>query len=111
MKEPEVRIKRAPIQDEFTRLPISKQRKYQLRRQRDLRCTMCGEPATQGSRCLKHLIAERERQRAYRRSRRRYYGTLSYRLQTLAKSEAVRPGVVANRRARVSLVEFAREVA
>ena len=45
---------RKRIQDEFTELPISRQRKYQLRMQRDKRCTECGQPAIQGSRCLKH---------------------------------------------------------
>jgi len=69
------------IEDEFTRLPISRQRKYQLRMQRDKRCTECGEPAEIGSRCLKHLILARERQRKKRGLKRRYYGTLSYRLQ------------------------------
>ena len=72
---------RRPIQDEFTELPISRQRKYQLRMQRDQRCTECGEPAAQGSRCLKHLVRARERQRKKRGLKRRYYNTLSYRLQ------------------------------
>jgi hypothetical protein len=72
---------RPRIQDEFTGLPISRQRKYQLRMQRDRRCTECGEPATIGSRCLKHLVKARERQRTKRGLKRRYYGTLSYKLQ------------------------------
>jgi hypothetical protein len=71
------------IQDEFTGLPISRQRKYQLRMQRDRRCTECGEPATKGSRCLKHLVKARERQRTKRGLKRRYYGTLSYKLQAV----------------------------
>jgi hypothetical protein len=82
------------INDEFTHLPISRQRKYQLRMQRDQRCTECGEPAVQASRCLKHLIRARERQRRNRGLKRRYYGTLSYKLQSAAKSEnAVRPTI------------------
>ena len=72
---------RPSILDEFTKLPISRQRKYQLRMKRDKRCTECGEPAAQGSRCLKHLITARERQREKRGLKRRYYGTLSYQLQ------------------------------
>jgi hypothetical protein len=72
---------RPRIQDEFTGLPISRQRKYQLRMQRDQRCTECGEPASIGSRCLKHLVRARERQRTKRGLKRRYYGTLSYKLQ------------------------------
>jgi hypothetical protein len=69
------------IEDEFTQLPISRQRKYQLRMQRDQRCTECGEPAAEGSRCLKHLVKARERQRKKRGLKRRYYNTLSYKLQ------------------------------
>ncbi len=69
------------IQDEFTDLPISRQRKYQLRMKRDKRCTECGQPAAEGSRCLKHLVKARERQRKKRGLKRRYYNTLSYKLQ------------------------------
>jgi hypothetical protein len=75
---------RKRIQDEFTELPISRQRKYQLRMQRDRRCTECGEPAIQGSRCLKHLVKARERQRKKRGLKRRYLNTLSYRLEAAA---------------------------
>jgi hypothetical protein len=82
---------RKSIKDEFTRLPISRQRKYQLRMQRDQRCTECGEPAVQASRCLKHLIKARERQRKSRGLKRRYYGTLSYKLESAAKPNPPRP--------------------
>ncbi len=75
---------RARIEDEFTRLPISKQRKYQLRMQRDQRCTVCGEPVIKGSRCLKHMVEARELQRKMLGLKRRYYGTLSYKLQGIA---------------------------
>jgi len=74
---------RKQIEDEFTYMPISRQRKYQLRMQRDKRCTECGEPAMMGSRCLKHLVKARERQRKKRGLKRRYYGTLSYKLQAV----------------------------
>lgn len=73
------------IQDEFTDLPISRQRKYQLRMKRDKRCTECGQPAAEGSRCLKHLVKARERQRKKRGLKRRYYNTLSYKLQNSDK--------------------------
>jgi hypothetical protein len=75
---------RKRIQDEFTDLPISRQRKYQLRMQRDRRCTECGQQAIQGSRCLKHLVKARERQRKKRGLKRRYLNTLSYRLESAA---------------------------
>jgi len=40
------------------------------------------EPAIQGSRCLKHLVKARERQRKKRGLKRRYFNTLSYRLES-----------------------------
>ena len=86
---------RKRIKDEFTGLRISRQRKYQLRMLRDRRCTECGQPAVQGSRCLKHLIKARERQRKKRGLRRRYYNTLSYRLEELDKAKT-------NKRARTA---------
>ena len=79
---------RKRIKDEYTDLAISRQRKYQLRMLRDKRCTECGQPAVQGSRCLKHLIKARERQRKKRGLRRRYHNTLSYRLQELERVQA-----------------------
>jgi hypothetical protein len=79
---------RKRIEDEFTHLRTSRQRKYQLRMLRDKRCTECGEPAVQGSRCLKHLIKARERQRKKRGLKRRYYNTLSYRLQAIEEGES-----------------------
>jgi hypothetical protein len=72
---------RRPIIDEFTYLNISRQRKYQMRKKRDGRCTQCGEPAASGARCLKHLILYREQQRKKKRARRRYDGAMSYRMQ------------------------------
>lgn len=70
-----------PIEDEFTGLKVSRQRKYQLRMQRDRRCTQCGVPVEAGSRCVKHLVLARERQRKRKGLRRRYWATLSYRLE------------------------------
>ena len=75
------------IEDEFTHLPVSRQRKYQLRMQREHRCSECGEPAAQGTRCLKHLVKARERQRKQRGLKRRYYGTLSYKLEAAARAK------------------------
>ena len=72
---------RRPIIDEFTYLNISRQRKYQMRKKRDGRCTQCGEPALSGARCLKHLVLYREQQRKKQRARRRYDGALRYRMQ------------------------------
>jgi hypothetical protein len=68
------------IRDEFTGLRVSRQRKYQLRKQRDGRCTECGEPTALGARCLKHLVRAREHQRKRLGLKRRYYNTRGYRL-------------------------------
>jgi hypothetical protein len=78
---------RKPIQDEFTDLPISRQRKYQLRMRRDQRCTICGEPALHGARCLKHMVKARERARKKLGLKRRYHRTLSYKLQRRSKAQ------------------------
>jgi hypothetical protein len=75
------------IRDEFTHLPISRQRKYQLRMEREGRCTECGRPAAEGARCLKHLVRARERERKKQGSVRRYKSTLSYRLQEKKKKK------------------------
>jgi hypothetical protein len=76
---------RVAIKDEFTDLPISRQRKYQMRMKRDRRCTECGAPAAEGSRCLEHLVKARERQRRKYGLKRRYL-TLSYQLEAMAKA-------------------------
>jgi len=75
---------RKKIQDEFTRMRVSRQRKYQMRMKRDKRCTECGAPAVHGSRCLEHLVKARERQRKKHGLKRRYKNTLSYRLEKAA---------------------------
>lgn len=78
------------IRDEYSHLKISRQRKYQLRMKRDKKCTECGEPVIEGSRCLKHMIRSRERQRKKLGLKRRYKTTLSYQLQQSAKAR--KPG-------------------
>ena len=86
------------IVDEFTNLKISRQRKYQLRQHRDNRCTICGESTPGASRCLKHLVLSRERQRKKLGLKRRYHGTLSYRLEAQSSksqrlpAESAHPG-------------------
>jgi hypothetical protein len=52
------------IVDEFTSLHVSRQRKYQLRKRRDRRCTVCGRPVAENTRlCRRHLMIERDRGR------------------------------------------------
>lgn len=45
---------RKKIEDEFTPLPLSNQRKWQLRRKRDKRCVSCGKPAVTTHYCQFH---------------------------------------------------------
>jgi hypothetical protein len=47
---------RSALQDEFTELPVSRQRKWQLRKRKEGRCEICGVPATSG-RCQFHHIS------------------------------------------------------
>ena len=74
------------IKDEFTDLPVSRQRRYQLRMQRDRRCVICGEPEVGPFFCLKHLIQTRERARRKLGTKRRWKGARSYRLEREMKS-------------------------
>jgi len=71
------------IKDDFTKLPISRQRKYQLRMKRDGRCISCGEPTVEGVFCLKHCVERRERTRKKIGAKRRWKGALSYRLEEM----------------------------
>jgi hypothetical protein len=47
------------IQDEFTKMRISRQRKYQLRRERDGKCRVCGSPCD-GALCIRHRKLQRK---------------------------------------------------
>jgi hypothetical protein len=69
------------IRDKFSKLPISRQRKYQLRRAREGKCEICGDPAAKGfARCPKCHVKARERQRHLRGHKRRWLNARSYRL-------------------------------
>lgn len=46
--------------DEFTHLPISRQRKWQLRQMVQGGCVLCGQPVISGHKCLRHMIQSRE---------------------------------------------------
>jgi hypothetical protein len=52
------------INDEFTHLKISRQRKKQLRYIRDGGCALCGDPLFSSALCKKHLLQARGRQRS-----------------------------------------------
>ena len=72
------------IEDEFTHLPLSRQRKYQLRMMQQGRCIICGEPAATAAHCLIHAIKARERIRAGSKFQRRYFGARTYELELSA---------------------------
>jgi hypothetical protein len=85
-KKKENEYTRKKIVDEFTDLAISRQQKWQLRRAKEGRCVICGEPKMTAWHCLKHAIANREWARKYSGSVRRNK-TLTYRLATEAKGK------------------------
>lgn len=49
------------IQDEFTDLPVSKQRKWQLRKRRSGQCVVCGKKSVTKTHCEVHAQKDRER--------------------------------------------------
>jgi tRNA(Ile)-lysidine synthase TilS/MesJ len=69
------------IKDKFSNLPVSRQRKYQLRMARDRRCVICGESAVGRFYCLKHMVKVRERARRKIGAKKRSKGARSYRLE------------------------------
>lgn len=61
-----------PIKDRFTKLKVSKQVKYQLRRKAKGQCQKCPEPEEKWGLCRKHvLLADRQR-RKRQQCKRRY---------------------------------------
>lgn len=71
------------ISDELTSLPISRQRRYQLRKHRDRKCIRCGQPAVnQGYFCETHRqvhnVLTRELQRRRFGFKHRDYDSESY---------------------------------
>ncbi len=78
---------RQEIVDEFTNLPISRQRKYYLRKKRDQKCTKCGRPADRGSLCVEHLVQQREYRRKTMGLKRRYFGSTSYQCEATGHSQ------------------------
>jgi len=51
---------RPGIVDEFAGLPVSRQRKWQLRQMAKGGCRICGQTAITKGYCLKHLVRERD---------------------------------------------------
>ena len=74
------------ILDRFTKMDISRQRKYQLRHANTGKCLMCSRKAVSTTLCLKHLINGRERARVVNGCQRRYRQSPSY--QTKSRKAA-----------------------
>lgn len=66
------------IRDEFTELPISRQRRWAKRKRRDGKCRVCGQPAEAIGLCGPHAVYNREIQRKCNGSGRRNLGAKSY---------------------------------
>ena len=78
---------RAKIIDEFTDLPVSRQRKCQLRHNKSGLCMTCGKPSVFGGRCLKHDKANSARVRKHQGSKAIYKNTKLRRYMRAANSE------------------------
>lgn len=70
------------IIDEFTQLNVSRQRKYQLRRRKQKKCVICGDPAITKFHCEVHRqkvnVISRESMRQRHGLNRRFEGAESY---------------------------------
>jgi hypothetical protein len=69
------------ILDRFTKLGVSRQRKYQMRHDRAGLCNLCPRPAVMAFHCLEHAVRNREDQRVRQKSGRRNFGSKTYRLE------------------------------
>lgn len=69
------------IQDKFTSLPVSRQRKWQLRKEALGLCPLCGRVKPKGySWCADHAVKVREDQRIKQGAKKRYKNARSYKL-------------------------------
>jgi hypothetical protein len=66
---------------------ISRQRKWQLQKQKEGKCIICGVEAVTSRYCLKHAIIRREQQRARFGCSKRN-NSMTYRLEMAAKEAA-----------------------
>jgi len=76
-------MSRRRIQDALTNLPISRQRKYELRKAKEKRCVICGDPAVTAKLCVRHMVYAREQTRRRRGTTARRKSAQSYRLQKI----------------------------
>jgi len=80
------------IFDEFSDLPLSKQRKWQLRKMRAGKCSKCGAPLATAKYCLHHAVQNREYVRKkYGFKRRQLSFALTYQLEEKARKKKAGP--------------------
>ncbi len=99
-------MSRKAIKDEFTDLPLSRQRKWQLRRRRAGLCIICGKPVAPGLKgmCVEHCVARRENLRKLFGLKTRYLNSPSYQAEALLKAGKLpkrKPGSVEGRTRKV----------
>ena len=77
------------IQDEFTDLPISRERKRQLRALKNGQCCIagCEEPLATKVHCLQHAVERREKSRKERNVTRRWKNAKTYQLEMELKAK------------------------
>ena len=75
------------IVDEFTDLPVSRERKRQLRALKKGLCCIagCEEPLATKVHCLKHAVERREKSRRLRKITRRWSNAKTYQLELAVK--------------------------
>lgn len=77
------------IHDEFTDMPISRERKRQLRALKKGVCCIagCEEPLATKVHCLKHAVERREKSRSERHVSRRWKNAKTYQLEMALKEK------------------------
>jgi hypothetical protein len=71
------------IDDQFTHLPVTSQRKWQLRRHAEGKCIICARPQVMQFFCLKHAVGKRELERAANGFKTRRTSFRSYRAEAM----------------------------
>jgi hypothetical protein len=83
---------RKVIRDKFSDLPISRQRKWQMRQRAKHKCSLCPAKAVRGhALCVKHLVATRERHQKTMNCKRRNLNALSYKLEKHGAKQLPQP--------------------
>lgn len=85
------------IQDEFSELPVSRQRKWQLRQAKRGLCAECNRAVASGGFCLEHLVERRELARKKLGCSKRVLCRPSYQMEEEAKRH---PAVKRKRKSR-----------